>query len=266
MAMSALVRTSTSSRVASPSWRAMPCTTTPTRGGRRASTSMSSCSPQATASAFPSSSRVRMRSRRRAPRAGVLTTSCLRSTSSSTPRSPANAYIGFIRPNVGAILPMAELQAMWWCEKLEGKLTCKAPDYYKLKGSRLSYGVDYGNYMFALAREMGAVPSLLHWLFRRPKVAIAAGFGQAHVPIFRLQGPFASKEAEETCATELFGQCMKRPFMMNLIFFFEAIGFGVLNGVIGALSTKVGQVLAVAGAGLGLAMSSRGDVLRSLRK
>jgi len=181
------------------------------------------------------------------------------------PEEPRLAYIGFIRPNVGAIPPMSELQAMWWCEKLEGKLKCKAPDYYKLKDSRLNYGVDYGYYMFALAREMGAVPSLFHWFFRRPKVAITACFGQAHVPIFRLQGPWACKEAEETCSTELYTQVMRRPFMMNFIFFFEAIAFAVINSVIGVLETKVGQALAVAGAGLGLAMSSRGDVMRSLR-
>merc|ERR1711879_740688 len=32
---------------------------------------------------------------------------------------PRLAYIGFIRPNVGAIPPMAEMQAMWWCQRLE---------------------------------------------------------------------------------------------------------------------------------------------------
>ena len=47
-------------------------------------------------------------------------------------------------------------------------------------------------------------------------------FGQAHVPIFRLQGPFATKEAQEVCANELWQPLMKRPFMMNFLFAFEA--------------------------------------------
>ena len=29
------------------------------------------------------------------------------------------AYLGFVRPNVGAIPPMAELQVMWWLEYMK---------------------------------------------------------------------------------------------------------------------------------------------------
>ena len=46
---------------------------------------------------------------------------------------------------------MAELQAMWWVAKLQGRATGprvpSAP--YKLTNCRLSYGVDYGLYMFS---------------------------------------------------------------------------------------------------------------------
>jgi hypothetical protein len=34
------------------------------------------------------------------------------------PREPRLAFLGFVRPNVGAIPPMAELQAMWWALRL----------------------------------------------------------------------------------------------------------------------------------------------------
>ena len=38
-----------------------------------------------------------------------------------------------VRPNVGAIPPMSELQALWWIAKLQGKLTGpKSGDDYKL--------------------------------------------------------------------------------------------------------------------------------------
>ncbi|CAK0844525.1 unnamed protein product [Prorocentrum cordatum] len=124
---------------------------------------------------------------------------------------------------------MAEMQAMWWCERLEGRLVARSPDYYKLQGRRLDYGVDYGYYMFALAREIGAIPSLLYWLFRNPRIAITCGFGQAHMPIFRLQGPFRDPSAEETCARELLGPIMHRPFFMNAVLFVEGIVLGILN-------------------------------------
>ena len=76
----------------------------------------------------------------------------------------------------------------------------RSPDYYKLPGCRLFYGVDYGRYMFALAREIGAIPNLWSWSLKNPRVAFASAFGQAHVPIFRLDGPFRTAEAEDTVA------------------------------------------------------------------
>jgi len=159
------------------------------------------------------------------------------------PEEPRLAYIGFIRPNVGAIPPMAELQAMWWCMRLEDKLVGRSPDYYKLQGRRLAYGVDYGYYMFALAREIGAIPSLLFWLLRNPRVFVACAFGQAHVPIFRLEGPFRHPEAETTCAGELFGPIMKRPLLMNTIFLVEAIGLGAINALTALLERPAGFAL-----------------------
>jgi len=173
------------------------------------------------------------------------------------PDEPRLAYIGFVRPNVGAIPPMAELQAMWWCEKLEDKLACQANDYYKLHESRLNYGVDYGYYMFALAREIRAVPSLLYWIIRRPKIALTCGFGQAHVPIFRLQGPFATKEAQEVCAGELFSPLMKRPFMMNCVFFVEALCFAVINGVACALENPRSRAVVTLGVGAALLCNNK---------
>merc|ERR1712151_1330241 len=111
---------------------------------------------------------------------------------------------------------------MWWAAKLECKTSNhSSPAYYKLKECMIPYGVDYGTYQFALAKEIGSVPSLWHWLWRNPKVAIVCAFGQAHVPIFRLQGLFASKEAETICANELLEPILLRPVLMNTLFFAE---------------------------------------------
>mmetsp|Transcript_102074 Transcript_102074/g.284161 ORF Transcript_102074/g.284161 Transcript_102074/m.284161 type:complete len:579 (+) Transcript_102074:132-1868(+) len=173
------------------------------------------------------------------------------------PEEPRLAYIGFVRPNVGAIPPMAELQSMWWCQKLEGKLRGESSELdracYRLRDSRLPYGVDYGYYMFALAREMCAVPSLLHWVFRDPRIFITCAFGQAHVPLFRLQGPFCSAEAVRTCASELFWVIVRRPVMMNTIFLVEALCFGVANAC-AALLEKSSSRLATLSIGLGLCL------------
>lgn len=174
------------------------------------------------------------------------------------PNEPNLAYIGFIRPNVGAIPPMAEMQAMWWCERLEGRLVARSQDYYKLQGRRLDYGVDYGYYMFALAREIGAIPSLLYWLFRNPRIAISCGFGQAHVPIFRLQGPFRDPKAEDTCARELLGPIMHRPLFMNTVLFIEGIVLGILN----AATTAPGFALVSAASAVALFRHQRRPSLR----
>lgn len=161
---------------------------------------------------------------------------------------PRLAYIGFIRPNVGAIPPMAEMQAMWWCQKLAGQVVPGSEldeACYHLKGSRLPYGVDYGYYMFALAKEIGVAPSLRHWFWRSWRILITCGFGQAHMPIFRLQGPYRDPAAESTCRGELFKVILSRPFVMNLVFLIEALGFGVINAVASALESRRGQILAV---------------------
>eukprot|EP00435_Cladocopium_sp_Y103_P065350 s1261_g27.t1 len=121
---------------------------------------------------------------------------------------------------------------------------------YRLTDSRLCYGVDYGYYMFALAKEMGAAPSLRHWLWRDWRVMLTCAFGQAHVPIFRLQGPFRSAACQATCRSELYKVLWTRPVVMNLTFLIEAIAFGVINGVAALLESGRGRCLM--GMGLGM--------------
>jgi len=153
------------------------------------------------------------------------------------PDEPRLAYIGFIRPNVGAIPPMAEMQAMWWTRRLANALTPETEKNqldracYKLHGCHLPYGVDYGYYMFALSREIGSMPSLRHWFFKNWRICATCAFGQAHVPIFRLQGPFRTGAAEDTCSDELYRVLLKRPLLMNMTFIMEAMCFGLVNGV-----------------------------------
>ncbi|KAK7249788.1 N,N-dimethylaniline monooxygenase [Aureococcus anophagefferens] len=149
---------------------------------------------------------------------------------------PDLAFIGFVRPNVGAIPPMAELQAMWWIARLRGDVS-DGPGDYALTDRRLDYGVDYGLYMFALAKEMGAAPSLAKWLLAgRPDVVVAAAFGQAHAPLLRLDGPFTRRDAADVCGGELLEPIRMRG-ILNLVFLGNVLFFGVVNAFLGAVES-----------------------------
>ena len=83
--------------------------------------------------------------------------------------------------------------------------------------------------MFSLAREIGAAPNLARWILERPAVALACAFGQAHAPLFRLDGPFAHGDAADVCATELLEPIRMRGPVMNCIFGLTLCFFAVVN-------------------------------------
>jgi hypothetical protein len=146
-----------------------------------------------------------------------------------SPDAPRLAFIGFVRPNVGAIPPMAEMQVLWWIQRLRGQVHRGAlPPSYGLLGKKLNYGVDYGNYMHQLAAEIGAAPSVSD-LVHRPRVLIAYALGQAYVSFFRLVGPFASKRAWETAENELYELVPSRGTWTNVIFVATMVAFALMN-------------------------------------
>ncbi|KAI1390531.1 FAD/NAD(P)-binding domain-containing protein [Hypoxylon trugodes] len=83
---------------------------------------------------------------------------------------PTLGFVGFVRPNLGAIPPLAEFQAQLWVLNLlaPGRVGGGAPlrledeGHYKLKvksNARIRYGVDHESYAYQLAMDMGAAPS-----------------------------------------------------------------------------------------------------------
>ena len=75
---------------------------------------------------------------------------------------------------------------------------------------------------------------------RAPRqVAVAAAFGQAHAPLFRLDGPFATSDASDVVATELL-EPIKMRGLMNVVFFGNLCFFAAVN----ALATLVEWTLA----------------------
>ncbi|OAA71272.1 dimethylaniline monooxygenase [Cordyceps fumosorosea ARSEF 2679] len=120
------------------------------------------------------------------------------------------AYVGFVRPSIGAIPPLAELQAQLWVlrllqRSLPGDVVAhRAGDAvegyevdYKLR-ARAGYdlfrdrrGVDHESYAYQLALDMGAAPTLGSVLARRDARCLYAwAMGPNFNTKFRLVGPW----------------------------------------------------------------------------
>ena len=159
--------------------------------------------------------------------------------------SRASTHTFFIW-QVGAIPPMAELQAMWWVQRLNGRVRrSERPPSYGLLGAKLTYGVDYGNYMHQLAAEIGAAPSL-STLARSPRALIGYCLGQAYISYFRLQGPYASATAWTVASTELYEPVARRGAIANLLLLFTCLAFGAMNLAAWALDLALRVVCAPA--------------------
>ncbi|KAJ6020999.1 Monooxygenase [Penicillium herquei] len=153
------------------------------------------------------------------------------------PSHPDIAFIGFVRPGVGAIPPIAEQQAMWWTALITGRMQIpKDPPHYHLlaaKGSRIQYGVDHSAYMSTLAKDFGGAPGLLE-LYRRHglQILLTYCFGASFVTFYRLMGPFESSVAPEIARTELAETILRRGYIGNLFFgVIPMLFYGVVNAV-----------------------------------
>ena len=133
---------------------------------------------------------------------------------------PRLGFVGFVRPNVGAIPPMSEVQVMWWLENMKGKvnmLTSSGPPSYLVLGRKYSYGVDYGNYMHRVAEDISAAPTLstLAKSSHPFRALYTYCIGQSMVSLFRLQGPYESNICWDVVIGELWRVCLKRGLAEN---------------------------------------------------
>jgi dimethylaniline monooxygenase (N-oxide forming) len=139
------------------------------------------------------------------------------------PSHPSIAFIGFVRPGVGAIPPIAEQQAMWWTALITGRMQIPTdPPHYHLlarKASRIQYGVDHSAYMSTLAKDFGGAPDLVDlWRAHGFKVVLTYCFGASFVTFYRLVGPFKSDVAADITKTELAETIARRGLLGNLFF------------------------------------------------
>lgn len=130
-------------------------------------------------------------------------------------------YLGFLRPGVGAIPPMAEMQAQLFFLLADGKVRVPtSPEHYHLlqgAGARITYGVDYSSYMSTLARDMGSAPGLLPlWREYGWFVTLVYCFGAAFPSFYRLTGPYKSPKAEGVVKEELWETIRRRGLVGNL--------------------------------------------------
>ncbi|GAA6016284.1 hypothetical protein JCM8202_005550 [Rhodotorula sphaerocarpa] len=157
------------------------------------------------------------------------------------PDVPDVAFLGFVRPGVGAIPPIAEQQSMWWTAWLTGQMPSlpKTPSNYYLLSpptARIKYGVDHTTYMHTLAADFGGSPALSDlWRTHGAFVTLVYAFSAAFTSHYRLVGPFKSDKAPEVVKTEIWETVTRRGLLGNLfmglipMLFYAAVnGFALL--------------------------------------
>lgn len=114
-------------------------------------------------------------------------------------------FIGFLRPPIGAIPPMAEMQSRWFAQLLSGNLELPASEemdaqmerdlkfraaYHRQVFDRLPDIVDFSTYMDDVAEAIGAKPRLGE-LLRRPRLLYKLYTAPFSAVQYRLRGPHA---------------------------------------------------------------------------
>jgi dimethylaniline monooxygenase (N-oxide forming) len=121
------------------------------------------------------------------------------------------AFIGFVRPPIGAIPPMAEMQARWYAQVIGGKLPLpsrvdmehdverrryKRSIYFGAVFQRLPNLVDFSTYMDELAEEIGCKPQVSKYI-KRPRLLYKLYTSAFAGVQYRLTGPHARPEIAE---------------------------------------------------------------------
>ncbi|QUC20025.1 uncharacterized protein UV8b_04266 [Ustilaginoidea virens] len=148
-------------------------------------------------------------------------------------RDPSVGFIGFVRPSLGAIPPLAELQAqLWVCRLLSPQsiprpLSAQDEHHYKLRpvpGARITYGVDHESYAYQLALDMGSAPGLwdiagfFSWRSAGSswRLLLIWALGAQLNTKFRLKGPWKWQGAFEVLTSdEMWQTITRRPIIFG---------------------------------------------------
>jgi dimethylaniline monooxygenase (N-oxide forming) len=140
---------------------------------------------------------------------------------------PTVGFIGYLRPSLGAIPPLSEMQTQLWITNLLSPKRIPRPllpedeHHYKLRpplNARINYGIDHESYAYQLALDLDSAPGLLDILgllsWRRAvvswKLLVLWIFG-AHVNVkFRLKGPWKWDGALDLFTSDEFWETITR--------------------------------------------------------
>ena len=162
------------------------------------------------------------------------------------PDLPNIGFVGFARPNIGAMPPVTELQARYFAAVASGRVQLpersqmetviakdaqKAAQYKPLVVDRVTGIVSFVPFMYELAELIGCRPMLTQ-LIKRPKVFWSVLFGTVAAPHFRLCGPHADPAAFDLIEREgLYPGKLKTPQEKLLFITFQLVwGLGGLVG------------------------------------
>ncbi|KAK2001341.1 dimethylaniline monooxygenase [Colletotrichum falcatum] len=175
----------------------------------------------------------------------------------------ATGFIGFVRPGIGAIPPLAELQAQLWVLKLiqhqypeqemipspnpgEGAYADAVGQYeidYALKARgghdffKTKHGVEQESYAYQLALDMGAAPTISFMARQGFKAFFTWAMGSNFNTKFRLVGPWKWKEGALTIMRgELFQVVSETGggVFFTAYTLFPLLFFGTLTGILHA--------------------------------
>ena len=165
------------------------------------------------------------------------------------PDDPTIAFVGFARPNIGALPPVAEMQSRWVAKVFAGELSLPSAEEMKkvmqsdtefitklksgyAKRNAVSSGIDYQPYLDLIAGYVGCRPNL--WkLLAKPKIFFGVLFGPFASYQYRLNGDSVRYDvAEEVVSnlppypTERLAQQITLFFLVKPVFKFLAmLGF-----------------------------------------
>ncbi|KAK5655316.1 hypothetical protein OQA88_5883 [Cercophora sp. LCS_1] len=139
---------------------------------------------------------------------------------------PTVGFIGFLRPNLGAIPPLAEMQAQLWVlnllapNQLPKPLHPKDESHFRLwhpRNSRILYGIDHESYVYQLGLDMGSVLGFWEVIGRALRgnkhswrLPIVWAFGSNLNARFRVKGPWKFPGAEQVMTVEMWNTIMRR--------------------------------------------------------
>ncbi|PHH85251.1 hypothetical protein CDD83_702 [Cordyceps sp. RAO-2017] len=176
-------------------------------------------------------------------------------------------FIGFVRPSIGAIPPLAEMQAQLWVLRLlQHQFPAQVPRGpgpnavapYELDFKlhpRCGYdffltkrGVDHEAYAYQLALDIGSAPTMSFVVTKGWKLFFTWAMGSNFNSKFRLVGPWKWEAgAEDIMRNELYGVVKRTGGFLYLLTYtiIPFVVFGTLSLALFAMSAIVGLLTSV---------------------